>query len=193
MDQNKAEISSISCSCIDCPNEATRFVSVVHQYESGAYCESCAIHLSGHAQIQEKEPDLKNSKPTKAYFCQYDCDTQIKFDNSKVSVSGKRIPLELNGTPHRCANNPYNQSTTTAEKKVYSCNYCGKEITFDDNKKTASGRSIPLNSDKTNHDCPKHPNKLVEQGGSQKPSEQSYEHFDERTVKDYRSHRTDDG
>lgn len=37
------------------------------------------------------------------------------------------------------------------------CNYCGADITFDKKIRTASGKAIPLNLDKTPHDCPESP------------------------------------
>jgi hypothetical protein len=41
--------------------------------------------------------------------CFRGCGTAIKFDKSRVSQSGKMIPLEMNGEPHQCPHNKYNQ------------------------------------------------------------------------------------
>ena len=41
-------------------------------------------------------------------ICFRNCGTEIMFDEAKVSKkSGKKIPLELDGTPHRCPNSTY--------------------------------------------------------------------------------------
>jgi hypothetical protein len=149
------------------------------------------MHLDGHGRVAEERNDL-NSNQVKKYFCKY-CGTQIRFNDKMKSKSGKSIPLNLDMAPHMCHNNPYSVSASNPENtKIYHCNYCAKDITFENNMKTPSGKSIPLNPDKTNHDCPHHPNKLVEQGRSQKPSEHNNEGYEERIAKDYLSNRTDE-
>jgi hypothetical protein len=40
--------------------------------------------------------------------CFRGCGTAIKFDKSRVSQTGKMIPLEMNGEPHQCPHNKYN-------------------------------------------------------------------------------------
>lgn len=39
--------------------------------------------------------------------CRYECGTEVQFDPAKVSKSGKMIPLEGDGSPHNCPNNPF--------------------------------------------------------------------------------------
>ena len=161
--ENKAENVDTMCSCKDCQAEGTVHVPVSHQFASGVYCEDCAMHLKGHGSVvdQQPYPNTNNREEQvngKKYYCKYRCGAQIIFDNNIKSKNDKRIPLNLDRTTHSCPNNPYNQQADDREKsKIYFCNYCGTEITFDNNKKTQGGKSIPLNPDKTDHDCPNYP------------------------------------
>ena len=41
--------------------------------------------------------------------CYRGCGVEIKFDKNQRSQSGKMIPLEMNGEPHQCPKNKYNQ------------------------------------------------------------------------------------
>ena len=86
----------------------------------------------------------------KNIVCKYGCQTPIKFDINRVSKNGKKIPLNLDSTPHDCENRPYNNGTR-------SCYYCSGLITFSDSITAESGKRIPLNPDSSLHDCPKSP------------------------------------
>jgi hypothetical protein len=85
-------------------------------------------------------------------FCKYGCQSPIKFDNSRISANGKKIPLNMDGTPHDCTSRrlAYNRRTI-------ACKYCIQQITFDENVKADSGKMIPLNPDGTYHNCAKAP------------------------------------
>jgi hypothetical protein len=120
------------------------------------------MHLKSHGRVAEQQPypntnNHEEKVNAKKYYCKHGCCTQIVFDNNIKSKNDKRVPLNLDRTPHSCSNNPYNQQAGNRERKIYFCNYCGKEITFDNNKKTPGGKSIPLNPDMTDHDCPNYP------------------------------------
>jgi hypothetical protein len=101
----------------------------------------------------------------KVNYCRYRCGTPIKFDNNQVSASGLKIPLNLDGTPHDCANRPYNRrrhqqlQTSKPGKKwqIKPCKYCSQSITFDDDVTAASGKRIPLNPNGSHHECPNNP------------------------------------
>ena len=90
-------------------------------------------------------------------LCRNGCQTLIKFDNSRISPNGKKIPLNLDDTIHDCPKRPssYNKGTIT-------CKYCIQPITFDDNIKSKSGKKIPLNLEGSNHNCPKSPFNLLQ-------------------------------
>jgi hypothetical protein len=54
---------------------------------------------------------LNNNNPVKKNtFCKYGCQTAIKFDNSRVSAKGIKIPLNLDGSPHDCPSSPFNKA-----------------------------------------------------------------------------------
>lgn len=94
-------------------------------------------------------------------YCKYGCQTRIKFDDNRVSASGRKIPLNLDGRPHDCTNRPYNRrrqllvQIPKAESKrdAKLCRYCNQPITFDDCIKAPSGKRIPLNVDRSHHEC----------------------------------------
>jgi hypothetical protein len=98
-------------------------------------------------------------------YCRYGCGTPIKFDSNQVSARGLKIPLNLNGTRHDCANRPYNrrrlqQLQILKPRKTWQikpCKYCSQSITFDDDVRTPSGKRIPLNADGSHHECPNNP------------------------------------
>jgi hypothetical protein len=91
---------------------------------------------------------LNNNKKyiKKDILCKYGCRTPLKFDPNMISASGKKIPLNLDGTAHECSNRPYNNGTR-------SCYYCSGLITFSDSITAESGKRIPLNPDSSLHDC----------------------------------------
>lgn len=46
------------------------------------------------------------------------------------------------------------QTTEKRVKRVHQCYGCGKDIIFDKDVKSENGKFIPLNPDRTPHDCP---------------------------------------
>lgn len=51
-------------------------------------------------------------------FCRNDCGTNLHFNDSMRSDSGKLIPLEDNGSPHDCPNRRgYDQATENGTEK----------------------------------------------------------------------------
>jgi hypothetical protein len=103
--------------------------------------------------MRKKELSPNNNykkRVKKVILCKYECGAPIKFDVNRVSPKGKKIPLNLDDTPHDCPKRPYNRGTKP-------CNYCGRQITFNDNITAESGKRIPLNPDTSYHDCPKNP------------------------------------
>lgn len=78
-----------------------------------------------------------------ALTCFRNCGTEIYFDDTKVTKNGKKIPLEMDGSPHRCPMSTYKKPTKAKvgfdynkkngyitvghfllEKKDF-CQYCG--------------------------------------------------------------------
>lgn len=75
-------------------------------------------------------------------MCFRNCGIEIFFDAAKVTKNGKKIPMELDGTPHRCPLSTWKKKSTgpgvefsekngfitighfILEKKDF-CNYCG--------------------------------------------------------------------
>ena len=85
--------------------------------------------------------------------CNNGCGTPIKFDNKRIGPKGKKIPLnEDDGKPHRCPKRP---------ASTIPCRHCSQLISFDENVKANSGKMIPLNPDKSYHNCPKSPFNLL--------------------------------
>lgn len=41
--------------------------------------------------------------------CWYNCGTDIIFDDGVIGKTGKKIPLNLDGTRHDCPNSPYHK------------------------------------------------------------------------------------
>ena len=101
-----------------------------------------------------------NSPVKKNIFCKYGCQTAIKFDNSRVSRRGIKIPLNLDGTLHDCPSSPFNKAKQLQRTKYndvtrsINCKYGSQQITFNDNITSRKGRKIPLNIDGSNHNCP---------------------------------------
>jgi DNA-directed RNA polymerase subunit RPC12/RpoP len=93
-------------------------------------------------------------------FCKYGCYTRIKFDNSQVSVRGRKIPLNLDGSLHDCPNSQFNKAkqlqriNNNDATRAIICKYCGQQIMFNDKVTSVRGRKIPLNIDGSNHNCP---------------------------------------
>jgi hypothetical protein len=89
-------------------------------------------------------------------ICKYGCQTAIKFDNSRVTAKGIKIPLNLDGSSHDCPKRPssYNKGTIT-------CKYCTQPVTFDNNIKAKSGKKIPLDLNGSYHNCLKNPFNLA--------------------------------
>jgi hypothetical protein len=114
---------------------------------------------------KEKERQMSFNNNNKFNFCRYGCQRPIKFDNNRVSANGLKIPLNLDGSPHDCANRPYNrrkqlsvQTPKSSSKwNVKPCKYGNQPITFDDGVRAASGKRIPLNANGSHHECPKNP------------------------------------
>ena len=113
------------------------------------------------------------AKDNKADFCKYGCQTPIKLKDSQVSIRGLKIPLNLDGTAHDCANRPYNKrrkpqqqiSKAATTWNVKPCKYCGQSITFNDSVTAPSGKKIPLNIDGSHHECPRNPFNIARQQG----------------------------
>ncbi len=89
-------------------------------------------------------------------LCRNGCQTLIKFDNSRISPNGKKIPLNLDDTIHDCPKRP-----SSYYKGTITCKYCTQPITFDDNIKSKNGKKIPLNLEGSNHNCPNSPFNLA--------------------------------
>ena len=104
-----------------------------------------------------------NSPAEKNTFCKYGCQTAIKFDNSRVSAKGIKIPLNLDGSPHDCPSSPFNKAKQRHEihnndvSRTIPCKYCSQQIMFNDKITSVRGRKIPLNIDGSNHNCPQNP------------------------------------
>ena len=81
-------------------------------------------------------------------FCKYGCQSPIKFDNSRISANGKKIPLNMDGNPHDCTS-----KRLAYNRRTIACKYCTQQITFDEKVKADSGKMIPLNPDGTYHNC----------------------------------------
>jgi len=112
---------------------------------------------------------LNNTSP-RVNYCRYGCGTSVKFDNNHISVRGLRIPLNLDGTHHDCANRPYNirkqqqlQILKPRRWQIKPCKYCSQSITFDDDTRAPSGRRIPLNPNGSHHECPYSPYNMARQ------------------------------
>ncbi|HKG87946.1 MAG TPA: hypothetical protein VKA95_06435 [Nitrososphaeraceae archaeon] len=79
--------------------------------------------------------------------CRY-CETEIIFSDLHINPSGKKIPLNLNETPHRC------NGWLVQNRKYYPCRKCQKPIYFDDHQKTDKGKWIPISkSSGLPHQC----------------------------------------
>jgi hypothetical protein len=89
------------------------------------------------------------------------CGQAIKFDDKHVSQrTGKKIPLDP-GTnePHDCPvrrdqpqqqlqGQQLQQSFQQQQRRYHQCNKgCGQEIYFDENRKSQSGKFIPLDKE----------------------------------------------
>lgn len=104
-----------------------------------------------------------NSPVKKEILCKFGCQTAIKFHSSQISVTGKKIPLNQDGTPHNCPLRPFNklkqiqQTHNNAARSAITCKYCSQQITFKESIASARGKKIPLNSDGSHHDCPQRP------------------------------------
>jgi predicted RNA-binding Zn-ribbon protein involved in translation (DUF1610 family) len=81
-------------------------------------------------------------------LCKFDCDIPVKFDNIRIGPKGGKMPLNEDGTLHRCPKRP---------PSIIRCRNCSQQITFDENQKSSSGKKIPLNQDRSYHNCPKSP------------------------------------
>jgi hypothetical protein len=99
---------------------------------------------------KEMSSNNNNKRIKNVILCMFGCGTPLKFDVNRVSRNGKKIPLNLDGTPHDCAYRPYNNGRR-------SCYYCSGLITFSDTIIAESGKRIPLNPDNSLHDCQKNP------------------------------------
>ena len=91
-------------------------------------------------------------------MCKFGCQIPIKFDNSRVSAKGKKIPLNVDGSPHDCPSSPFNKAKQRHEidnntTSTITCRYCSQQIRFDDKIISVRGRKIPLNIDGSNHNC----------------------------------------
>jgi len=79
------------------------------------------------------------------YYCKYGCGTSVKFDNKQIGPNGNKIPLNEDGTAHRCPKRP---------PSTIPCRDCTQLITFDENRKSSSGKMIPLDPNGSPHSCP---------------------------------------
>ena len=93
-------------------------------------------------------------------FC-YLCGKPIKFDNEYINErTGKKIPLDAEtNEPHNCPVRRSQQEQEGSqqqpshqqehqERRYHQCNKgCGREIYFDANSKSQSGKFIPLDKE----------------------------------------------
>jgi hypothetical protein len=108
---------------------------------------------------------------SKSSFC-YLCGKPIKFDNEHINErNGKKIPLDAESNePHNCPvrrsqqeqqsqppqlQQQPSQQQEYQERRYHQCNKgCGREIYFDANSKSQSGKFIPLDKDTgLSHQC----------------------------------------
>ncbi|HJT49672.1 MAG TPA: hypothetical protein VJ729_15930 [Nitrososphaeraceae archaeon] len=84
------------------------------------------------------------------------CGQPITFDNKYISQrTGKKIPLDIEtNEPHDCPvrrdqpQQQQGQQSYQQQRRYYQCNKgCGKDIYFDANSKSQSGKYIPLDKD----------------------------------------------
>lgn len=99
-------------------------------------------------------------------LCKYGCQSPIKFDNSRISANGRKIPLNMDGTPHDCTS-----KRLAYNRRTIPCKYCTQQITFDEKVKADSGKMIPLNPDGTYHNCAKAPFNLSKSMNNNKETE----------------------
>jgi DNA-directed RNA polymerase subunit RPC12/RpoP len=59
----------------------------------------------------------------------------------------------MDGTPHDCTS----KRKSYNDKRTIRCTYCNQQIIFDDNRKSNSGKKVPLNPNGSNHNCSKSP------------------------------------
>jgi hypothetical protein len=89
-----------------------------------------------------------NTNRNKIRLCKNGCGVQIYLN--KVSSSPvKWLPYDSKtGTFHQCIKRP----------SKYSCKYCNDAITFNENRRSSTGKVIPLNlQDLSPHNCPNNP------------------------------------
>lgn len=80
----------------------------------------------------------------------YKCDQKIYFDNKIRNGYGLSIRLDDSDEPHRC-NIEYRKTGFDESQKCY---WCRKNIFFDRNYVSISGKCIPLDSNSGNpHVC----------------------------------------
>jgi hypothetical protein len=82
--------------------------------------------------------------------CNY-CRAELTFNDAIVSQrSGKKIPLSLNGDPHRCG------AWEVQHIRYYPCrNNCGAKIYFDENQKSKNDKWVPIDAETgAPHKCP---------------------------------------
>ena len=71
------------------------------------------------------------------------CYNDIYWDKDQQTSSGRWIPVDGDGNPHRCETD-----------FLIPCRSCGKEITFDTENRSINGKCIPMNADTlANHRC----------------------------------------
>jgi transcription initiation factor TFIID subunit TAF12 len=114
-----------------------------------------------------------NNEMSKSSFC-YLCGKPIKFDYEYINErTGKKIPLDAEtNEPHNCPvrrsqreqqqsqppqlqqQQQPSQQQEYRERRYHQCNKgCGREIYFDANNKSQSGKYIPLDKDTGPHQC----------------------------------------
>jgi hypothetical protein len=54
--------------------------------------------------------NINNAQFKKTTFCNYGCSSIIKFDNSRRSIKGRTIPLNLDATSYDCPSSPFNKA-----------------------------------------------------------------------------------
>ena len=67
-----------------------------------------------------------NSPAEKNAFCKYGCQTAIKFDNTRVSAKGIKIPLNLDGSTHDCPRSPFNKAKQLQQINNNNVRRCNK-------------------------------------------------------------------
>jgi hypothetical protein len=113
---------------------------------------------------------------SRTLMCYNKCGQQIKFDDNVRAASGKKIPLNLDGSCHQCANKskPQHQQPQQQQrqKTPILCRGCGAQIRFSKYHRTENQGWIPLNTDGSYHECPMKQRNQPQEQQEQQPQSQ---------------------